>query len=561
MAIGRIISDMPLGGVTLAAFCCSFVLGALAVVLGIMRGRRASRAGQALVAGEQFTVSRCALWPELGAAVATLLPVVLTAAGVFMARQAQLAGFGAQLHSRQEALAEGIAAQLSTQGMGCGLLLLLLPLLAVAWALLLWGRGRCRGISRAAELAKEAKAVLPPAARAYLDHPGPPLWQLMVLTLGLGEGVLSQLCLALLQYTSGLISTFGAVAGSDPQKWFEMMDVGIKEAQQAAEPFLWVALAGLVVLAMVAFALLGPLSAGRKRTHLAPELASKEQPVSWITTAAVTCVLLAGAAGCLILARPFRQENQMPLVKRTGCSLAKLESAPVLPKKKEEPGDVVPDSFADFVPSVDGKESPQPAAPVDPGSIKLPGHVGPDVPVQALQVHLDHDAMEVEGQPVSLKKLAHELHKHGERQRKIEKMTNGKMPFGGRARLIAHRTLPASRLLAVLSAGAKEGFHRWLLVFSGEHTVTRPLLGPLRFACPSAARIQLRREGQKPVDAPLIQVGPGKGSPAALLPAKGKATRVLLKLAPTVSYERWSAVAVEGRKRGMEVWLQLPASE
>ena len=112
----------------------------------------------------------------------------------------------------------------------------------------------------------------------------------------------------------------------------------------------------------------------------------------------------------------------------------------------------------------------------------------------------------------------------------------------------------------MLAAGARVGFHRWLLIFADEHRVVRPLLGSLRFTCPSAAKVQLALPGKEPADARRITVAKGEGSPASLLPAKG-AARVLLKLAPAVKYGRWSAVVVEARKRKMEVLVQVPAGE
>ena len=564
-ALSVLIEHMIHGWLTLGAGAFAFLCCVLGVVLGIMRGVRANSSRQGLLAGRQEAAPRCTPWPELVTAVATLAPAALIVAGMARARQLQLEAFlGVDPAKRMEIVAQGIAGQLHTMAVGSSLLLVLLPPLGLAWGLLLWGRRRCCGVGRAAALIEDGG--MSPAARAYLQHPGPPLWHLLVLALGITEAVFSPFLLLCVSVTVKTIQAFSAVAGADPTRRFEMMDLGVSEAQQMAGVYSWASLAGLVVMTVVAFVLLGPLSAARKRARLAPELSS-EPTIGWPVTAVLALVLLAAAAGCAVLALPYHQENKTPLVSRPGCDLAQAEQtkaqagqARAAPKK--DPDDVVPDSFADYVPSVDGEESQQYVSPILPSDIKVPRHAGPDTASQALEVHVSLTATEVEGQSArSPAKLFELLKKHATRLRKIEKMTNGKMPFKGRARLVAHRDLPALKLKAVLAAGAKVGFHRWLLIFADEHRVVRPLLGSLRFTCPSAAKVQLALPGKEPEDARQITVAKGEGSPASLLPAKGAAARVLLKLAPAVKYDRWSAVVVEARKRKMEVLVQVPAGE
>lgn len=505
-----ILQETPLAWAIVGGGALSTLLALLVILLAARRGRqvRALRAHLGKGAPPSSTL-RFGVALEVPAAASMLLVPALAVAAIALAR-AQLLAAVTQTDPSQKAtfLAMGIAGQLNAICLGGMLVVVQVPLAALALGLALGYRVQAAGLGRAAEVMRSAGADSA-EAKAWLQHPGPGTDRVLLVALATAA-VVAFVAMGFLNWATHLIASFSAVAGVDPAQKGVLLLAGMDEARVILERIPLVAAAAVVGVTVVAVVVLHVLSAARARLALAPSLPAAPG-LSWRAVAAVSGPCLVGAAACLVLVGPYRAENLSPL--------------PVQPVVG---GVVLSGGVA--TPEVQGPDR------VD---------YAPLLTVARAWTRLDHSQVE------SPRALVERL----EVQRNNYKLIHPDRKFPGEALLEADRDVRYKTLQPWLAAARQAGYPRLTLAFSKQELLRRPLLGVLPRKQTTGARVTLvtvteaPAEAQRlPCDAPAADLGGGKGA-------------VLLEAAPNTAYAQLARAAVAARRAGRKVVIVVPAGD
>jgi hypothetical protein len=498
-----VLQETTLAPVLLAAIAGGLVLGALSIVLGALRGRHLRAAAATLKAGTTDHAPHFAPITELSAVVGLLLGPVMTVVVVSLSRsQVFDALFNPDPAVKFTFLAAGIASQLNGICLGAMAMLIQLPLSAVGLGLALAHRARAAGLRRSRahrEAGDEA------AARAFAEHPGPAVGQVLLVTLSAACLAAAPLVYGVLGWGTGLIRGFSAVAAVDPAHKAELLLLAMQEAQAGLDRWLWIGAGGMLTTAVLAAVLLVFRGPWRRRRVVAPAL-SPGPALSGRSATLVPVGCLLGAGASLLLAWPLRQENLSPL-----------------PVAKQ--GNVVS--------PIEGLETP---ALAGPDKVER----GPTIGVSLKRTTLE--SVEIEG--------ASALQERLQALKRNWALINPDRDFPGAVVLQADRRVRAAVLLPHLRAASGLGYRKVTLAFVKRSVLQRPRLGPIPRVEESGVRLTLV-DGQRDGGIRLLPAGP--------LPTF-RPGKVVLDVHPQVRYGRLAEAVVHARRAG-EVKLLITEPE